>query len=180
MNWLLLPKIAGMILLDLILLAGLLAIPLGLSGNFIILGAALIVALISKFQMIGWLALLIMTIGVIVGEIVESFLSSLMAKKYGATGWGMSGAFLGGWGGAILGGAIGATLGTIALPIVGTLIGSFLGTAIGAILLELGRGSGKEKGIRAGAGAFVGKVMASSFKIAIGLAMVIYIVIQVH
>jgi len=176
----LIPKIAGIILLDLVLIAGLFAIPLGLSGNFIILGAALIVALISKFQMIGWLALLIMAMAVIIGEIIESFLGSLMARKYGATGWGMSGAFLGGWGGAILGGTLGAALGTIVFPVVGTLIGSFLGTAIGAILLELSRGSDTDKGIRAGLGAFVGKVMASSFKIAIGLAMVIYIIIQVH
>jgi uncharacterized protein YqgC (DUF456 family) len=180
MNWMLIPKIAGIILLDLVLLAGLFAIPLGLSGNFIILGAALIVAVIGKFQMIGWLALLLMAVAVIVGEIVESFLGSLMARRYGATGWGMSGAFLGGWGGAILGGAVGAALGTLALPVIGTLIGSFLGTAAGAVILELSRGSDSEKGFRAGMGAFVGKVLASSFKIAIGIAMVVYIVVRVH
>lgn len=180
MDWSVPLRIGGVILLDLVLIFGLFAIPLGLSGNFIILGAALITAIVTGFKTVGWIALIIMAAFVIIGEIVESFLGALMARKYGATKWGMSGALLGGYGGAILGGIIGAALGTFIVPVIGTLIGSFIGTALGAVLFEVARGSGKEKGAKAGLGAFVGKLLSSTFKLAIGIGMAIYIVIHTH
>ncbi|MBD3335716.1 MAG: DUF456 family protein [Candidatus Eisenbacteria bacterium] len=180
MDWPLSLRIAAVVVLDAVLLFGLLAIPLGLSGNFIILGAALVTALLTRFALIGWVALVVMTGSTILGEVVESLLGSLMARRYGATKWGMSGAFFGAWGGALLGGAIGAALGSLILPLVGTLIGSFIGTAAGAILMEVGRGSTRGDGMRAGYGAFLGKTLASAFKLAIGIAMVVYIAIRVH
>jgi uncharacterized protein YqgC (DUF456 family) len=180
MDWSIIFRIVGVILLDIALIVGLIAIPLGLSGNFIILGLALITAIATGFQAIGWVALLIMAAAVVIGEVVESFMGVLMARKFGATKWGMSGAFLGGLGGAILGGIIGAAVGTFIVPVIGTIIGSFVGTALGAVLLELARGSSREKGTRAGMGAFLGKVLASAFKMAIGIGMVVYIVIQTH
>jgi hypothetical protein len=180
MDWSQLLRIGGLVLLDLVLLAGLLAVPLGLSGNFIILGAALVTALATGFSAVGWEALAVMAGLVVAGEIAEALLGALVARKFGATKWGMSGALLGGWGGALAGGFIGGALGTLFLPVVGTLIGSFAGTALGAVLLEIFRGGGTRDGARAGLGAFVGKVLASSFKLAIGVGMAVYLVIRVH
>ncbi|MCA9728137.1 MAG: DUF456 domain-containing protein [Candidatus Eisenbacteria bacterium] len=161
-----------LVLLDLGLLAGLLAIPLGLSGNFILLGLAVVVAIATKLQAIGWLALILMAVAVVAGEVVEALLGSLVARKYGASKWGMLGAFGGG--------LVGAALGTMILPVVGSILGSFLGAAAGAIGAELAAGKGREPGLRAGWGAFLGKVLATAFKTAIGLAIAVYLVVVTH
>jgi len=165
-------NVFGLVVLDVVLLAGLLAIPIGLGGNFIILGAALLVALITGFARIGWVALILMAVFVAVGELLEAFLGSMMARKYGASGYGMTGAFVGGIAGAIVG--------TSVLPLVGTIIGSILGTAVGAVLAERLRGASEEDGTRAGWGALIGRTLASLFKLAIGIGMVIHVVAATH
>ena len=105
--------------LYLLLLVGLAAIPLGLGGNFIILVAALALALATKFQVVSVAALLVMAGMVVAGEILEAILGSLLARRYGASRWGMAGAFVGG--------IVGAIPGTAVMPVLGSLVGSFLG-----------------------------------------------------
>lgn len=158
--------------LDLVLLIGWLAIPLGLSGNFIILGAALLAALFTKFTAIGWIPLIVMAAAVIAGEVIEAFLGSVVAQRFGASRWGMIGSFVGG--------IFGAVIGTAIFPVVGSLIGSFLGAAAGAMGFEIAHRREPEPGVRAGWGAFVGKVMATGIKTAIGTGMIVYIIIRTH
>ncbi len=172
MPWDVIAKIALLILLDLILLGGLIGIPLGLSGNFIILGAALVVGIVTKFHAVSLWAIGGMAAFVVLGEIIEAFLGSAMARRYGASKWGMIGAFAGGIAGAIIG--------TPILPVIGSIIGSFAGAAVGAILLEWIHLRRLRESMPSGGGAFLGKLSSTLIKMAIGLAMVIYIVIQTH
>jgi len=164
--------ILALIGLDLLLLVGWIAIPLGLSGNFILLGAALLTAIVTRFEAVGWVALIVMAVAVVVGEIIEALLGSLVAQRYGASKWGMIGAFLGG--------ILGAIVGTAVLPIIGSLFFSFLGVAIGAVALEFAHRKKAGPGMRAGWGALLGKCMATAIKMAIGTAMIVYIVIRTH
>jgi len=164
--------ILALIGLDLVLLIGWIAIPLGLSGNFILLGAALATALLTGFDAVGWPALIIMAVAVALGEIIEVLLGSLVAQKYGASRWGMLGAFVGG--------LIGAVLGTMILPIIGSILGSFWGAGLGALLFELLHRKQVAPGMRAGWGAIIGKFMATGIKISIGTAMIVYVVIRTH
>lgn len=161
-----------LVLLDLGLLLGLLAIPIGIGGNFIVLALALIVALVTHFTAIGWAALAIMGGAVLVGEILETLLGALMARRFGASRWGMIG--------AIVGGLLGAVVGTAILPVIGSLIGSFVGSAAGAIGAELLSGRGRSEGLRAGWGAFLGKGLATALKMAIGVGMAVHIVQRTH
>lgn len=172
MPWEMIGRIASLIGLDLLLVIGLIAIPLGLSGNFILLGAALLAALISGFADIGWTALTVIAIAVILGEVIEALLGSLVAQKFGASRWGMAGAFIGG--------ILGAILATPIFPIVGSLIGSFVGAALGAVGLELAAGKDQGPGLRAGWGAFLGKVMATAFKVAVGIGIVSFVIWKTH
>jgi uncharacterized protein YqgC (DUF456 family) len=164
--------ILALIGLDLLLLAGWIAIPLGLSGNFILLGAALVTAIVTRFETVGWIALIFMTVAVVLGEVIEALLGSLVARKFGASKWGMIGAFAGG----ILGGVAGTAI----LPIIGTLFFSFLGVAIGAMALELAHRKETGPGVRAGGGALIGRFLATAIKMAIGTAMIVYILIRTH
>jgi len=172
MPWDIILKIGLLILLDLVLLSGLIAIPLGLGGNFIILGAAILVGVISKFQIISLLALGIMLALVVIGEIIESLLGSYVAYRFGASRWGMLGAFLGGIAGAIIG--------TPILPVIGSIAGSFIGAGVGAVLLEWYHQRQIDSSLPAGWGALLGKLGSSLIKICIGMGIAIQIVIQTH
>ncbi|MCP4546859.1 MAG: DUF456 domain-containing protein [bacterium] len=166
-------KIAGLAALDLALLTCLILIPMGIPGNFIMLALALLTAWLGHFQAISWLALIIMLAMVILAEVVEAALGSVMARKYGASWWGVGGAFIGGITGVILGTAV--------LPLIGSLIGAFIGSAVGAVLLEtwhLRRID--DEVLRAGWGAFIGKLLAALFKVSVGMGIMAYIIIRTH
>lgn len=166
-------KIIGLAFLDLTMLVSLILIPLGLPGNFILLALALLVAWLGGFQAVGWLALLVMAALVVLAEVVEALLGSAMAKRFGASWWGVGGAFVGGIAGVLLGSAV--------LPIIGSLVGAFLGAAVGAVLLEAWHLRRVDQdALRAGWGAFLGKLLASLLKVSIGMGIVVFIVIRTH
>lgn len=155
-----------LVLLHLAVLAGLAAVVLGLSGNFILLGIALAVAWVGGFEHLGigpWLLLLGLAL---LGELVEMLLGVAVARRFGATRWGMIGTFVGG--------LAGAALGTAWFPIVGSLLGAVVGAFGGAFLGEMLRGSRARASARAGAGAVVGRVAAAVFKLGIGLVIVFF------
>ena len=172
MPWGVLSKIGLLILLDLVLVGGLIAIPLGLGGNFILLGAALLIAIVTKFQTVTLVALIVMAVLVVIGEIIESMLGSYMAYKFGATRYGMIGAFAGG--------ILGALLGTPLLPVIGSIAGSFIGAAAGAVLLEYYHQRQIDSSLPAGWGALLGKLTSSMIKMCIGVGIAIHLVIQTH
>jgi uncharacterized protein YqgC (DUF456 family) len=169
--WGTIARIAGLVIFEIVLLGGLIAIPLGLSGNFIILGAALILALITHFQVVPLWAVAVMAGLVVAGEIIEALLGSLVARRYGASKWGMLGAFVGGIAGAIIG--------TPIFPIIGSIIGSFIGAAAGAILFEWLHLRRLRPSMPAGGGALLGKLSSSLIKIGIGLAIVVYLQLRI-
>ncbi len=148
----------------LLLTASLLTL-LGLGGNFIIVGLGLIHALITGFDPITWQLLLIMLGMAVLGEIVESVLGVVYVAKKGATRYGVLGAFLGGLAGAALGSSV--------VPVIGTVIGSFIGAFGGAVIGEYMREQRTEESMRIGWHAFAGKMLASGFKFALALAMIV-------
>ncbi|MBD3237074.1 MAG: DUF456 family protein [Candidatus Eisenbacteria bacterium] len=172
MPWDQIGRVALTILLDLFLLVGLIAIPLGLSGTFILLAIALVVALATGFSAVPLWALLVMAALVVLGEILEQIVAGAMVKRYGASNWGMVA--------ALIGGIIGAILGAPLFPVLGSLVGSFIGAALGAVLVEWYRLRKLRPSMPAGWGAVVGKVLSSLLKIAIGLAIAIYLVVRTH
>jgi uncharacterized protein YqgC (DUF456 family) len=172
MPWNAIGHIGLLVLLDIVLLAGLIAIPLGLSGNFIILGTAVAVAVATGLRAISLWALIVMAVLVVAGEVIEALLGSAMARRYGASKWGMIGAFVGGIGGAIAG--------TPIAPLVGSIIGSFIGAAAGAVLFEYLHLRHLRRSMPAGWGALLGKLASSLIKILIGLALAIYIIARTH
>lgn len=171
--WQSIVKWIGLVSLDMAMLTCLFLIPLGIPGNFILLGLALLAAWLGGFTAIGWIALVIMLGAVLLAELVEALLGAAMARKYGASWWGVLG--------AVLGGLAGAIIGTVLLPLLGSLLGAFLGAAIGAALLEaMNLRRLDEEAFRAGWGAFLGRILASMFKMSVGMGIVAYIVYRTH
>ncbi len=137
---------------------------LGLGGNFIIIGLALVHALLTGFDPIGWQLLLVLLGIALLGELIEFVVGTFYVAKQGASRAGVVGAFLGG--------LLGAILGNSALPVIGAVLGSFAGAFGGAVLGEYLHRKRMEPSLRVGGHAFVGRLLAIFIKHALGLVMV--------
>ena len=143
-------------------IVGLLFIPLGLPGLWV---------MVLGFLVFGWLTQFrsesVATIGIVLalafaGELIETWLGFRYARRYG-------GSRRAGWG-ALLGGLVGAVVG-VPVPVVGSVIGAFVGSFGGAALLEYAYSRRADVAVGAGWGAVVGRAAAAAAKIALGLVI---------
>ncbi len=161
----------GMFLMYLGLLFGLFLVPLGLPGNWVILGIAFLKAFVNDFQSLTFAWLIFLLVLALIGEAVEFFLGVYVAKRYGASRWGMMGAFFGG----LIGGIAGTPL---LLPGIGTMIGAFVGAFLGAFALEYIHRMRSDVSYKAGIGAFIGRILAIVLKLEVGIAMILIVIIK--
>lgn len=125
-------------------------------GSPLILLGAFIYAWYTDFLVVTWGTLVILLLLTVLSQILDYLASILGAKKFGASRWGMSGAFLGGIIGLFSGG------------ILGILIGPF----IGALLLEFLHGQDLPASLKIGLGTLVGFLGGAIGKIIIALTMI--------
>lgn len=150
-------------LLSLFLILGLLLIPLGLPGTFLILAAAFLYAWATGFATITWATLALLLAAALVAEGVEALAGVVGAKRYGSGNWAVIA--------SIFGGIVGAVLGAPVLFGLGSIPGALAGAFAGAVLAEkvVGRPSGEA--VRAGWGTFLGRLAGTAVKGAVGVAM---------
>ena len=138
----------------------LLANTIGLPGNWIIIGAALIVAVVTKFTTITW-GYFFLCLGLaLLGELIESLLGTVVVAKRGGTRWGIIGSFLGG--------LIGVVGGSTVVPPLGSVVFGFIGAFAGAVLGEVIHYGDISSALRIGGWAFLGRMMAIMGKISVG------------
>jgi len=163
-------EIAGTILFFLILIAGVIIIPFGVAGTFIIAADSLVYGLATGFEKIS-ITLVIVLFGISIGlEIFEAVFGAMLAKKFGGSKWAAAG--------AIIGGFLGAVAGSSAAPVIGTLLGGFFGAFTGAAIFELLTSGDSKRSLHAGIGAFIGALTSKITKIIIAITMVIAVTIQ--
>jgi uncharacterized protein YqgC (DUF456 family) len=134
-------------------LAGL-VLPL-LPGAPLMLVGVLLVAWAGHFTAVGWgtVAGAVVLTGMMIA--VEWAAGALGARAFGASRW------------AMLGAAVGAVVGLFfGLP------GILLGPVVGGIAFEYWKDPDFERAFKAGAGVFVGFVVGSAVKVALGFALV--------
>jgi uncharacterized protein YqgC (DUF456 family) len=153
------------VLLVLILLLGLIMIPFGLPGTWIIAGAALGYSLLVP-NSISTFTIVAVAVLALIGEVIEFSLTAKYTKKYG-------GSRRASWG-AIIGGIVGAIVG-VPVPIVGSVVGAFAGAFVGAFVFELSMGGGHGQATRVATGALIGRALAAATKVGIGVAMAAWI-----
>jgi uncharacterized protein YqgC (DUF456 family) len=164
-------SILGWVGFGLGLLVGLLFIPLGLAGTWIILGVGCVVSLLTEFTRVEWQVLLVLGILAGIGEVLESLLGVFSVRRFGASKWAMLGTFVGG--------IVGGIAGTGVVPIIGSLVGAFVGAFVGAVAGELLHRREMSASMRAGWGAFLGRLLAIVIKFEIGVVMVIVLIWRV-
>jgi uncharacterized protein YqgC (DUF456 family) len=143
---------------------GLLMIPFGLPGTWVILLGILGYGWLTQFQTLGVWFIVLITVLALLGEVFESWVGFRYAKRYG-------GSSRAGWG-ALVGGLVGAIVG-VPIPIVGSVIAGFVGAFVGAALFEYTKARHAGGSVKAGWGAVLGRAAAVALKTAIGLVMVV-------
>ena len=145
-------------------LVGLVLIPLGLPGLWVILLGILGYGWLTDFQTLSaWMVALALGLAV-VGEVFESWIGFRYAQKYG-------GSSRAGWG-ALVGGLVGAIVG-VPVPVIGSVIGGFVGAFLGAALFEYTKARRSGVAAKAGWGAVLGRAAAAAVKMAVGVVLVV-------
>ena len=149
----------ALLLLTCGLLVGLVLVPLGLPGLWIMLGSVLAYWMAVPDGSVGLITLLVASALVVVAEVLEFTISGRYARKYG-------GSRRAGWG-AMLGGVV---------AVVGSRVGAFAGAFAGAFVVGLGVGgaAGGEP-VQVATGALIGRVVAAATKVAFGVAIVVLV-----
>jgi uncharacterized protein len=152
------------LVLALLFLAGLALIALGLPGLWLMVAAVVGYGWLTGFRSIGVVTIAIALALALLGELFELWLGYGLARRYG-------GSKRAGWG-ALIGGLVGAVVG-VPVPLVGSVIGALLGSFAGAMLFEYSRSWTAGPAVRAGWGALLGRVAATTAKIAVGIVMAV-------
>ena len=145
-------------------LIGLVLIPLGLPGLWVILLGIIGYGWYTDFNPYGLWFLSVEIALAFLGELLESWVGFRFARRYG-------GSKRAGWG-ALIGGIIGAIVGVPGL-FIGSVIGGFLGSFLGATLFEYTNQWRAGGSLKAGWGAVLGRAAAAALKIGIGVVMVV-------
>jgi len=136
-------------------LGGLVMIPLGLPGLWVMLLAGVGHRVLVTPPMISWTTLGLLAAISLVAEWLEFSVSNRYTQKYG-------GSRRAAWG-AIAGGLAGAMVG-IPIPVIGSVIGAFAGAFVGALVGEYTLERNHGKATRAATGALVGRAVATALK----------------
>lgn len=161
---------AGTVLLwtvfALLVITGLGLNALGLFGNWVILGALVIVWVATGFIHFGWIGFAAFFMLAVLGELLEAGLAAAGAQRFGGTKGTMVATIVGAIGGGVLG--------TPMLPVIGTLLGAIAGAFVAAVLYEFIQ-SEKPIGqaLYTGFGAAAGKVGGIAAKFGVGLLMLL-------
>ena len=143
------------------LVLGLLSIPLGLPGVWIMIGVAAVGAITGE---IGLITLLLVVIIAVAAELIEFFLARKLTKQYG----GSKKAFWGAIGGGFVGVLIGAPV-----PIIGSIIMGMIGAFAGAALVTYAETKQMSAAHRVGWGAVLGRVFTTVAKTVAGLVILV-------
>jgi uncharacterized protein YqgC (DUF456 family) len=165
-------SLLGFVVFHISLLVGLVLIPVGLPGSWLILISSFVFAALTGFEDLTRSVMLMLLALALVGELLELFLGIFVAKRFGASKYGMWGAFFGG--------IVGGVFGTAIFPLVGSVVGAMMGAFVGAFALEFVHEIRTEDRLRAGLGALIGRVLATTMKLGIGLIMVFVIIMRLY
>ena len=163
--------ILGYIIFFLVLLTGLILAPIGLKGVWIIFGAALIFAIITKFSLITWGLLLVLLLLAIISEVADYIFTYAGVRQLGAA---KITAII-----SVISSIVGALIGAISFNIIVSIVFSFLFGFLGAFITELIRKSKVEDATARGIGSVLGLTAAIFLKVIIAITMVIIIVFNV-
>ncbi len=149
--------------LALVCLLGTAATALKLPGTWLIVISAFVWSWLANWSQSSLIVASLILFAAVVGEVLETIASAVMAKRAGASKEAA-------WGG-LIGGFLGIFLFAIPLFLIGSIIGAMLGCFVGAMIGELIARNELRQGSRAGLFAVAGFVLGSAAKVLIAFWM---------
>jgi len=146
----------------LIMIAGLLVIPLGLPGIWIIVA---VIATGAIGGVVGWMTVVGALIVATIAELLEFIVVKRMTARYG----GSNRAF---WG-ALVGGIIGVFAG-LPVPVIGSMLAGFVGSFIGAAIVAYAETRELLTAHRVGWGVLLGRILSAFLKTAAGVILLVW------
>lgn len=143
---------------------GLCLTALGLPGLWLQVIALGAFAYVGQFQQVSQISVGVVVFLALLAELAEFLLGGRYARRYGGSRRAGIGAIVGGIAGALVG---------LPLPLLGSVFGAMIGAFLGAFLLELTLGRGASPALRAGWGAFIGKIVATAMKAGVGVVILV-------
>jgi len=159
-------KILGVIVYYLTMLLGILLVPLGLPGEFLVVLATGVFILVAGGEVMGWWVLVVLVLLGILAEVIE-FLAGMVGAKAKGSLWSGVGAVAGGLAGSIIGAPFGL--------IIGSLAGAFIGTFAGAYLVELYISRHSIQAANVAGTALFARLVGTAVKVAISIIMIIIV-----
>lgn len=153
------------------LLTGLVLVPLGFPGTWLIVLSALVYSLASDFNSHSsdWVVVLIAGGLALMGELLEFGIGVVGSKKLNVS----NGAILA----SIVGGILGAVIG-VPVFLLGPLIGLLIGVFAGALAYEWYVQKDVRLALKSALGAFFSRVTALFVKTVLALGMVVYLLVK--
>ena len=145
------------------MLMGLVMIPVGLPGLWVIVATALALVVAGHLP---WGVGLVVTGVAVVAEAAELLVVARFGRAYG-------GSRLAFWG-AVLGGMAGLFVG-IPVPVVGPVITAFLGTFLGAGVVTLLQTRSMGRAARVGWGVLLARTAAVALKVAVAVGVIAFV-----
>jgi len=159
-------KILGIVFYYLTMMLGVILVPLGIPGEFLVVLATGVFILIAGSDVVGWWVLVVLLLLGIIAELIE-FLAGMVGAKSKGSLWSGVGAIAGGLAGSIIGAPFGL--------IVGSLAGAFIGTFAGAYLVELHISKHSLQAANVAGAALFARLVGSGVKVAISIIMIIIV-----
>jgi uncharacterized protein len=124
-------------------------------GPLFILAGAVVWAVATDFQTLGWGRLAVLAALAVLSFLLDFLAGAIGARRYGASRWGVVG--------ALLGAVVGLFLGPLGL---------IAGCVVGAVVGELARGADLAGGVRSGLGALVGLLAGLLADLVLAITMI--------
>jgi uncharacterized protein YqgC (DUF456 family) len=153
------------VLLVIFCIIGVVLVPLGMPGTFLICIAALLYGLATGFAGITKMTVLLLLAAALGAEAVELLAGAAGARRYGSGNWAVAA--------SIVGGIVGAVIGAPVLFGIGSIPGALAGAFAAAVAVEFLGGKSFAAALRAGWGTFVGRLAGTIVKVAVAIAMTV-------
>lgn len=163
---------AGLTLFILVLFSGIFSILFGFPGTILILLASIVYAVLTGFEKVGFVMILILGALSLVAEFLDFYLGIRGVSKFGATKGSIAA--------SLVGAAIGALLLTPVLLGLGTLVGAFVGGAAGTFMVEFARQKDLKPAMRISYALLIGRIFGVFAKGFCALVMIVMILSAIY
>lgn len=143
---------------------------IGLPGNIILFLTVLGYAVYDNFVHINLQSLGFVVAGIIFGELIETIMGAIWAKREKASKLAIGVAIVGTIGGGLIG--------TFFLPVVGSVIGAFLGGFLSSYFAEYHITNDVQQAWRVAKSVFKGQIVGTIVKFSIALATIVYLLVH--